>query len=223
MPFAARGGEPNASVGTSPMARAPGQRDTPRNRGTERTAVDSARDVGAIHVQLHSQDSGGPNIKRRHLSVACACLLLDACSTPTDLERFLRVTTTVSANSIRLGAFVKIGVVAKNVGRRDVQVTPDHCAGNFTVEDPHGAVAGSRFPPNSACSLVGYTPQTLSAGDSLVFAYEWPMGAAYGDRGWAASVYPAGTYILRGYMSGPAGRVEGDGKAVHVVAGATQQ
>ena len=138
-----------------------------------------------------------------------ACAAFAACDVPTAIEQLVRVTISTSADSLRKGGFVRVRVVARNVGLQaiDVQKQPGaYCfVAPFTVEDAAGTVVGPRSPPNFACDLVGYMPQPLVPGDSVVLESEWPQSDSRGDRGWETASLAPGRYYLRGHILGQTG------------------
>lgn len=153
----------------------------------------------------------GSSVRKWRLLVPWACTALAACDVPTAIEQLVRVTISTSADSMRRGGFVRVRVVARNVGLQAIDVLKQPGAycflAPFTVEDAAGTVVGPKSPPNLACDLVGYMPQPLEPGDSVVLESEWPQGDSRGDHAWETASMAPGKYFFRGYIRGRTGNV----------------
>lgn len=120
----------------------------------------------------------------------------------------MRVTISVSVDSMRKGGFLRVRVVGRNVGLQEIAVQRSQGAycgsAPFTVEDADGNWV-PKSPPNLACDMMGYPWQPLAPRDSAVFEAEWPRGDSRGDHAWGTASLAPGKYFVRGYMEGPQG------------------
>lgn len=132
------------------------------------------------------------------LGVTVALLALVACTSPTESNDALRVSTTLSTNRLIVGDSVLVDVLVVNATSRTLPINAGPCVLYFEVLDTSGRVVA---PESPTCPLVQWVPR-LEPGDSLAFSFTWR-----GQRGGTSEddFLPLGTYRVRGVFDAAAG------------------
>jgi hypothetical protein len=126
--------------------------------------------------------------------MAVAVVACDSTTSPADQ---LRVTTSVSASSFKVGVRVDVTIVARNMGRGSVRVVANACAGGFTVSTPDGALVG---PAPKVCTME-LAVRELAPGESYTITSQWTGDARSQAVQSPPETVAPGDYLIRGFVS----------------------